>query len=63
MDRRTKAKVFITVFSLVFSLFALFTFLFAAELSVAWRVVLLVIAAFWLITCVSNLIGILGKKR
>ena len=44
MEKRTKIKVITTIICLLFSLFALYTFLFVANISIGWRIALIVIA-------------------
>lgn len=55
MDRRTKMKAITSVFCLLISLVALYTFIFVAEVSFFWRVILIVIGVFWVISAVTNL--------
>lgn len=61
MDRRTKIKVITTLICLVLSIVALYTFIFVADVSSGWRITLIVIAIFWIITGISNLIEYFGK--
>lgn len=63
MDRRTKVKTITTIICLLISIFALYTFIFIAEVSNGWRVTLVVIAIFWIISGVSNLIEYFGKGK
>ncbi len=63
MDRRTKTKVVITIICLLLSIFALYTFIFVAEVSSGWRIALVVIAIFWIISGMSNLIEYFGKRK
>lgn len=63
MDRRTKIKTVTTIICLVISIFALYTFIFIVEVSKGWRVTLVVIAIFWVISGVSNLIEYFGKGK
>lgn len=63
MDRRTKTKVIITVICLVLSIVALYTFIFVADVACGWRITLIVIAIFWIITGISNLIEYFGKQK
>lgn len=63
MDKRTKIKAFTTIICLAVSIFALYTFIFVAEVSKGWRIALIIIAIFWIISGISNLIEYLGKKK
>ena len=63
MDKRTKIKVITTIICLLFSIFALYTFIFVAEVSKGWRITLVVIAIFWIISGVSNLIEYFSKRK
>ena len=63
MEKRTKIKVITTIICLLFSLFALYTFLFVANISIGWRIALIVIAMFWIISGISNLAKYLDKKK
>ncbi len=63
MDRRTKVRIATTIICLVMSVFALYTFIFVAEVTKGWRIVLIIIAIFWIISGISNLIGYSGKRK
>lgn len=63
MDRRTKVKTITTIICLLISILALYTFIFVAEVSNGWRVTLVVIAIFWIISGVSNLIDYFDKGK
>lgn len=63
MDRRTKAKTITTIICLLISIFALYTFIFVVEVSKGWRVTLVVIAIFWIISGISNLVEYFGKEK
>lgn len=63
MDKRTKVKLITTVICLLFSVFALYTFLFVADVSKGWRIALIVIAIFWILSGLSNLMEYCGKKK
>lgn len=63
MNKHTKIKMIMTVICLIISLFALYTFAFIAEISKWWRIVLIVIAIFWILSGISNLIGYIRKKK
>ncbi len=55
MDKRTKIKAIISIICIVLSIFALYSFIFVAEVSRGWRVALIFIAIFWIISGISNL--------
>lgn len=63
MDKRTKIKVITTIICLLLSIFALYTFIFVAEVSKGWRIVLIIITIFWIISCISNLVEYFGKRK
>ena len=63
MDKRTKIKVITTIICLLLSIFALHTFIFVAEVSKGWRIVLIIIAIFWIISCISNLVEYFRKRK
>lgn len=63
MDKRTKVKVITTIFCLIFSVFALYAFLFVADVSTGWRIALVVIALFWILSGVLNLIEYFGTRK
>lgn len=63
LDKRTKVKVITTIFCLIFSVFALYAFLFVADVSTGWRIVLVVIAIFWILSGILNLIEYFGPKK
>lgn len=63
MDKRTKIKAITTIICLLLSIFALYTFIFVAEVSKGWRITLVVIAIFWIISGISNLVGYFDKRE
>ena len=63
MDKRTKIKVITTIICLLLSIFALYTFVFVAEVSKGWRMILVIIAIFWIISGISNLVEYFGKRK
>lgn len=63
MDKRTKVKLITTVICLLFSVFALYTFIFVADVSKGWRIALIIIAIFWIFSGLSNLMEYCGKKK
>lgn len=63
MDRRTKIKAITTIICLLFSIFALYTFIFIIDVSVKWQIILIIIAIFWIISGIVNLIEYFGKNK
>lgn len=63
MDKRTKVKAITTIFCLIFSVFALYAFLFVADVSTGWRIILVVIAIFWILSGILNLIEYFGPQK
>lgn len=63
MDRRTKIKAITTIICLLFSIFALYTFIFIIDVSVKWQIFLIIIATFWIISGIVNLIEYFGKNK
>ena len=63
MDKRTKVKLITTIICLIVSAFALYAFLFIADISRGWRIVLIIIAIFWILSGLSNLVEYCGKKK
>ena len=55
-DKMNK-KQFISMIGLIASIFALYTFLFVAELRIAWKVALIIVAIGWIISCIANLLN------
>lgn len=45
----------IDIIGLLIGVFALYTFVFIAELQIVWKIVLIIAAAGWIITCVSKM--------
>ncbi len=62
MDRRTKTKTITTIVLLIISIFALYTFIFVVNVSKPWRIFLIIIAVFWIISGILNLTQYFGKK-
>ena len=54
-------KIIINIIGLLASLFALYTFVFVAELEIIWKVILIIAAVGWIITCTINLLN--GKIK
>ncbi len=52
-----------TIICLILSIFALYTFVFVAEVSKGWRMILVIIAIFWIISGISNLVEYFGKRK
>ncbi len=63
MTNRKKVKTATTIICLIVSIFALYTFIFVAEVSKGWRVVLILIAVFWIVSGISNLVELFGKRK
>lgn len=63
MDKHIKIKVMTTIICLILSIFALYTFVFVAEVSKGWRMILVIIAIFWIISGISNLVEYFGKRK
>ena len=63
MDKRTKVKAITTLICLILSVFALYTFIFGADVSNGWRIVLIIIAISWIISGISNLVEYFGKRK
>lgn len=63
MDKHIKIKVMTIIICLILSIFALYTFVFVAEVSKGWRMILVIIAIFWIISGISNLVEYFGKRK
>lgn len=63
MDKRTKVKTITTIICLILSVFALYTFIFVADVSKGWRIILIIIAISWIISGISNLVEYFGKRK
>lgn len=63
MDKRTKVKAITTIICSILSVFALYTFIFVADVSKGWRIVLIIIAISWIISGISNLVEYFGKRK
>ena len=63
MDKHIKIKAMTTIICLILSIFALYTFVFVAEVSKGWRMILVIIAIFWIISGISNLVEYFGKPK
>lgn len=63
MDKRTKVKAITTIICSILSVFALYTFIFVADVSKGWRIVLIIIAISWIISGISNLVKYFGKRK
>lgn len=50
-------KLILNIIELLLSLFALYTFIFIAELGMFWKVGLIMVSLFWIITAISNIIN------
>lgn len=63
MDERTKVKAITTIICLLFSVFALYTFIFVIDVSKSWKVVLILIAFSWIISGINTLAECFGKRK
>ena len=63
MDKHIKIKAMPTIICLILSIFALYTFVFVAEVSKGWRMILVIIAIFWIISGISILVEYFGKRK
>ena len=63
MDKRTKIKAITTIICLLFSVFALYTFIFVLDISKSWKVDLIIVALSWIISGISNLTEYFGKRK
>ncbi len=63
MDKRTKVKAIKLTICLILSVFALYTFIFVADVSNGWRIVLIIIAISWIISGISNLVEYFGNEK
>lgn len=50
-------KLILSIIELLLSLFALYTFIFIAELEILWRTGLIIVSLFWIITAISNIVN------
>lgn len=55
MDKRTKTKVITTVVCMVISLIALYAFCFVLDVSLGWRIFLILLAITWITSGMFNL--------
>lgn len=62
MDRRTKAKVITSIVCMLLSLAALYAFIFVIEVSVKWRIGLVLAAISWLVSGTMNLVKCFKKQ-
>lgn len=62
MDKRTKAKAITTIICMIISIFALYTFVFVAELSTSWRILLIIVAVSWIVSGILNLLEYFKRK-
>lgn len=65
MNKRTKVKTAVNIICLMISIIALYAFSAVIDVSVGWRIALIVIAIGWIVSAVSNLIECLkqGKEK
>lgn len=55
MDKRTKTKAITTVVCMLISLIAFYAFCFVLDVSVGWRIFLVLLAISWIISGIFNL--------
>ena len=55
MDKRTKTKVITTVVCLIVSIVALYIFGFVLDISMGWRIFLILLAISWIVSGIINL--------
>lgn len=55
MDRRIKTKVITTIVCMVLSLIALYAFCFVLEVTMEWRIFLILLAVSWIASGITNL--------
>ena len=62
MDKRTKILILTNILCLIFSLISLYGFIFVIEVSKGWRLFLVVLAIGWIVSAISNLVGVCDTK-
>ena len=55
MDKRTKTKVITTIICLIISIIALCVFCFLLDISMGWRIILVLLSISWIATGIINL--------
>lgn len=55
MDKRTKATAITTVVCMIASLIALYVFCFVLDVSIGWRIILILLALSWITSGIFNL--------
>ena len=55
MENRTKIKAIVTVLCMIISLITLYAFLFILDVSIGWRIVLVLMSISWIISGIMNL--------
>jgi len=63
MDKRMKIKTIINIVCLIISIIALYAFVTMIDISVGWRIVLIVIGIGWIVSAISNLIGCFKQSK
>lgn len=61
MKKSVKVKAITTVVCLIFSIAALYTFIFTLDVSNGWRIFLIFLAVSWIISGILNLCGFFRK--
>lgn len=55
MDKRTKTKAITTVICMIASLIAFYEFCFVLDVSMGWRIILILLALSWITSGIFNL--------
>ena len=61
MDKHTRIKTATTIICLILSFAALFTFVFVMDVSLPWRITLILLALSWIISGILNLYSYFKK--
>lgn len=61
-EKRRKFKLFFYCIGVIISIFALYAFIFVAELATGWEIFWSIIGLGWLISAISGILENLGKK-
>lgn len=62
MNKRNKIKTITTVVYLLISIIALYSFVFIIDVAVGWKITLILIALFWILSGILNLIEYCRNK-
>ena len=63
MPKHMKGNVIASVICLLLSVFALFVFIFVADVSLGWKAILIITALVWIISAISNLMNHTGRQK